>query len=387
MFRLEIKRLIKTRSVAVLAVIALATSAFFAASTVFDDGMSVESRAYDPSIKGLDAIEYLKGIYDDVEGYVTEERIDEVNRVSNEIWETYRSFDAMPREAFDQYMACQAILSRIGHQGSEYYEQRRGNIESGLFTQNEAATRAATELDSSVDKPFYWEYGFGSSDFWQDWTICLFALCLICTVIAAPIFSQGYATGEDSILRCSKYGRRKLARTRMLAVYAFCTALYLICAAVFSGILLLAFGPDKSSAQLKVGSYVLINLNMNQALALFVLSGLLTMLASISLTMLLSSIQSNTVMVLVMSAAALALPMFADHYLDYPVSDWIRLLLPGGGTGLQNSMYYELTSGFQFLTLGSLAIWTPFVMLAAPVIETPVFALLAKRAYTRHECA
>ena len=386
MFRLEIKRLLKTRSVAVLAALALAASAFFAASTVFDDGMSVESRAYyDPSLKGLNAIEYLKGIYDGVEGYVTEERIDETHRVSDEIWETYRSFDVMPKEAFDQYVAWQAILNRIGYQDSDYYEQRRENIESGLFTQNEAVTKAATELDSSVDKPFYWEYGFGSSDFWQDWTICLFALCLICTVIAAPIFSQGYATGEDSILRCSKYGRRKLARTRMLAVYAFCTALYIICAAVFSGILLLAFGPDKSSAQLKVGSYVLINLNMNQALALFVLSGLLTMLASISLTMLLSSIQSNTVMVLVMSAAALALPMFADHYLDYPVSDWIRLLLPGGGTGLQNSMYYELTSGFQFLTLGSLAVWTPFIMLAAPVIEAPVFALLARRAYVRHE--
>ena len=386
MFRLEIKRLLKTRSVAVLAVIALAASAFFAASTVFDDGMSVESRAYyDPSLKGLNAIEYLKGIYDDVEGYVTEERIDEAHRVSNEIWETYRSFDVMPKEAFDQYVAWQAILNRIGYQDSNYYEQRRENIESGLFTQNEAAARAATELDSSVDKPFYWEYGFGSSDFWQDWTICLFALCLICTVIAAPIFSQGYATGEDSILRCSKYGRRKLARTRMLAVYAFCTALYIICAAVFSGILLLAFGPDRSSAQLKVGSYVLINLNMNQALALFVLSGLLTMLASISLTMWVSSMQPNTVMVLVMSAAALALPMFADHYLDYPVSDWIRLLLPGGDTGLQNSMYYELTSGFQFLTLGSLAVWTPFIMLAAPVIEAPVFALLARRAYVRHE--
>ena len=65
----------------------------------------------------------------------------------------------------------------------------------------------------------------------------------------------------------------------------------------------------------------------------------------------------------------------------------VCLVLTAGGTGLQNSMYYELTSGFQFLTLGSLAIWTPFVMLAAPVIETPVFALLAKRAYTRHECA
>lgn len=153
--------------------------------------MSVESRAYyDPSLKGLNAIEYLKGIYDGVEGYVTEERIDEAHRVSDEIWEIYRSFDVMPKEAFDQYVAWQAILNRIGYQDSDYYEQRRENIESGLFTQNEAVTKAATELDSSVNKPFYWEYGFGSSDMGQQWTICLFALCLICTVIAVPIFSQ-----------------------------------------------------------------------------------------------------------------------------------------------------------------------------------------------------
>ena len=385
MYKLEMKRLIKSRSTLFLAAAMLAMSVFFSASTVFDDGKSVESRAYDPFLKGLAAIEHLNGIYDGVEGYVTEERIDEINSITHEIWATYGSLASMPGEVFNQYVACQAILNRIGFQGRDYYEQRRENIESGLFSHDEDIIRAASDLNSRVDEPFYWEYGFGSSDMGQQWTICLFALCLICTVIAAPIFSQGYATGEDSILRCSKYGRRKLARTRILAVYAFCTALYIICAAVFSGILLLAFGPDKSSAQLKVGSYVLINLNMNQALALFVLSGLLTMLASISLTMWLSSVQSNTVMVLVLSAAMLALPMFADHYLDYPVSDWIRLLLPGGGTGLQNSMYYELGSGYKFLTLGPIAVWTPFAMLAAPVIEAPVFALLARRAYVRHE--
>ena len=49
-------------------------------------------------------------------------------------------------------------------------------------------------------------------------------------------------------------------------------------------------------------------------------------------------------------------------------------------------MFVDIQIG-EFLTIGSLAIWTPFVMLAAPVIETPVFALLAKRAYVRHECA
>ena len=41
----------------------------------------------------------------------------------------------------------------------------------------------------------------------------------------------------------------------------------------------------------------------------------------------------------------------------------------------------------KFLTLGPIAVWTPFAALAAPVIETPLFALLARRAYVRHECA
>mgnify|MGYP006982932060 CR=1 FL=1 len=70
--------------------------------------------------------------------------------------------------------------------------------------------------------------------------------------------------------------------------------------------------------------------------------------------------------------------------MDYPVDDWVRLLLPGGGTGLQNGMYYEL-SNLRFLAIGSFAIWTPFVMLAVPVVETPVFALLTRQTYIKHE--
>ena len=385
MFRLEIKRLLKTRSNIALAALALAASAFFAVNFVLDDGKSVESRPYLPYMSGFEAIDYLKGISEDMGGYVTPERIEEMSRFCDEALSTYQSFDAMPEDVFDRYVANMEVLSRVSYGDSDYYQRRNESIEyTASQVPNEAVAEAAAELNSHVDEPFYWEYGFGSSDVGQTWNICLFVLCLIATVIAAPVFSQAYATGEDGILRCSKYGRGRLARTKILAVYSFCTALFLICAAVFSGILLLAFGPDRSSAQLKISQHVLINLNMNEALALFILSGLLTMLASISLTMWLSSMQANTVMVLVISAAALALPMFADHYLDYPVADWVRLLLPGGGTGLQNGMYYEL-SNLRFLAIGSFAIWTPFVMLAVPVVETPVFALLTRQTYIKHE--
>ena len=390
MFWLEIKRLIKTRSVAVLAVTALAASAFFAYSVVRSAG-SMDARGF-ITLRGMEAIKYQQEIYADVEGYVTPELISEFDCLSKEYREVYGSPFDMPPEVYDEWISYEPILSAVssvtnsGYEVEDYYDARKDVLHSLGSYINESVARLALWLDTGAEEPFYWEYGFGSGEYGYCWTICLFVICLICVIIASPAFSQDYATDADSIQRCTKLGREQLAKVKMGSVFAFCTSLYFVCAVIFCGILLLTLGPDSSAVQFKLGWGALTGMNMNEALALCTLSGLLTMLASISLTMWVSSMQPNTVMVLVISAAALALPMFADHYLDYPVSDWIRLLLPGGGTGLQNSMYYELPD-FKFLTVGSLAIWTPFVMLAAPVIETPVFALLAKRAYVRHECS
>ena len=64
----------------------------------------------------------------------------------------------------------------------------------------------------------------------------------------------------------------------------------------------------------------------------------------------------------------------------------LRALLPSGGLGLGTGMLVDIQVG-KFLTVGPVAVWTPFVTLAVPVIETPLFALLARRAYIRHEDA
>ncbi|HIS72773.1 MAG TPA: hypothetical protein IAD43_07610, partial [Candidatus Scatomorpha pullicola] len=64
---------------------------------------------------------------------------------------------------------------------------------------------------------------------------------------------------------------------------------------------------------------------------------------------------------------------------------WLQNILPGGGVCITTGIVQQLASA-EFLAIGSLHIWTPIVMLAAPALETPVFALLARRAYVRHEC-
>ena len=389
MYRPELKRLIKSRSTLFLAAAALTASVFFACVTVAGAGSI--GRGY-ITLHGVEAIEYHRELYAEAEGFVTPERIDAMVRFSEAARAEYGPVSEMPEKIYAKWISSEPVLSAVkiygaGWEPDEYYQWRKDAIDAITSSFSNGAIRdTALALDSRVEEPFYWEYGFGSSEAQVNWSLLLFALCLTGVVMASPCFSQGYATGADSIMRCARHGRGRLFAAKAAAAYTVCAAVYLLCAGTFWGILLLTFGPDSSAAQLKMDPTLPLNLSMNGVLALCLLSGLLTLLASVSLTLLLSSVQASSLAVLVISAAALALPMFAGRYIAYPAGDWLRLLLPGGGTGLLSSMYYEL-SDVRYLALGSVVLITPFVMLAAPAIEAPVFALLARRAYVRHECA
>ena len=111
----------------------------------------------------------------------------------------------------------------------------------------------------------------------------------------------------------------------------------------------------------------------------------LSVLAMTAFTLYLSARMRSSVAVLAIALAVAMAPTFLVILLrEGALGDWLRLLLPSGGLGLGTGMFVDIQIG-EFLTIGSLAVWTPFLMLAAPVIETPVFALLARRAYVRHE--
>lgn len=67
-----------------------------------------------------------------------------------------------------------------------------------------------------------------------------------------------------------------------------------------------------------------------------------------------------------------------------PLAAWLGAILPAGGTGIQTSFLYAITD-FTFLRLGSLSVWTPWVILAACAVEIPLFSLLAVRSH--HQAA
>ena len=411
MYNLEMKRQLKTRSTWILMAAALLVTLILCCINIF----GAYYYSYDgKSYHALDATEMREIVTESAEGEWTPERImdvfaqiDEVsaNRgiaVEGETNDNYEivtggnnsgaasiagytnTFLRSIPQVFDVY-----VDEIRPDMAAQYYTQRKAYIEEVMtLNYGPSAAEAALRLDENTTEPFYYEFGFGTgSDIASTLPVSLFAIAIVCSIICAPVFASDYSTGADDIQRCARYGCKRLGRAKLLAAMTLSTALYIICTAVFVALTLAVYGDDKTSAQLALDALVLIDIDMNGVLVLTLIAGFLSVLAMTAFTLWLSARMRSSVAVLAIALAVAMTPTFLVILLrEAALGDWLRLLLPSGGLGLGTGMFVDIQIG-EFLTLGSFAIWTPFVMLAAPVIETPVFALLAKRAYVRHECA
>lgn len=409
MYKLEMKRLLKTRSTWILMAVALLVTLIFWCINVFgayyysNDGKSYH---------GLDAMEMRRIVAESAEGEWTPERIRDVFAQIAEVstgfgvaveGETNDNYEIVTGDngaaasiagytstflrSIPQVFDVQYTSEITPEMAEQYYAQRKAYIEEAMtLNYGPAAAEAALRLDENTAEPFYYEFGFGTgSDIATSLPVSLFAVAIVCSIICAPVFASDYSTGADDIQRCARYGCRRLGKAKLLAAMTLSTALYIICAAVFVALTLAVYGDDKTSAQLALDALVLIDIDMNGVLVLTLVAGFLSVLAMTAFTLYLSARMRSSVAVLAIALAVAMAPTFLVILLrESALGDWLRLLLPSGGLGLGTGMFVDIQIG-EFLTIGSLAVWTPFLMLAAPVIETPVFALLARRAYVRHE--
>ena len=412
MYKLEMKRLLRTRSTWILMAAALLVTLVLCCVNIF----GAYYYSYDgKSYHALDATEMREMVTESAEGEWTSERIRDVFEQIDEVSANRRGI-AVEGETNDNYEIVtggnnSGAASIAGYKNTflrsipqvfdvymdeirpdmaaQYYTQRKAYIEEVMtLNYGPAAAEAALRLDENTTEPFYYEFGFGTgSDIASTLPVSLFAIAVVCSIICAPVFASDYSTGADDIQRCTRYGCKRLGRAKLLAAMTLSAVLYIICTAVFVALTLAVYGDDKTSAQLALDALVLIDIDMNGVLVLTLIAGFLSVLAMTAFTLWLSARMRSSVAVLAVALAVAMTPTFLVILLrESALGDWLRLLLPSGGLGLGTGMFVDIQIG-EFLTIGSLAIWTPFVMLAAPVIETPVFALLAKRAYVRHECA
>ena len=410
MYKLEMKRLLKTRSTWILMAAALLVTLILCCINIFGAFYySYDGKSY----HALDATEMREIVTESAEGEWTPERIHDVFAQIDEVSANRRGI-AVEGETNDNYEIVtggnnSGAASIAGYtntflrsipqvfdvymdeitpdMAAQYYNQRKAYIEEVMtLNYGPSAAETALKLDENTTEPFYYEFGFGTgSDIATSLPVSLFAVAIVCSIICAPVFASDYSTGADDIQRCTRYGCKRLGKAKLLAAMTLSTVLYIICAAVFVALTLAVYGDDKTSAQLALDALVLIDIDMNGVLVLTLVAGFLSVLAMTAFTLYLSARMRSSVAVLAIALAVAMAPTFLVILLrEGALGDWLRLLLPSGGLGLGTGMFVDIQIG-EFLTVGSLAVWTPFLMLAAPVIETPVFALLARRAYVRHE--
>ena len=392
LFCLEVKRVLKSRRTLILLAVALILSvamaylpvAFESINRVNPDGSRTE-------LDGIAAIEFKRDLYASVNGEVTPEKVSEALKTYQSLVNEYGPTEGdffplsvyieqivpirpllrgLPELYADPLTGIGADLMDIAPEDvvQNYYELCKTHLADVMRNEQRdhpAAQQQAMEQYAEVDTPFQIYPGL-SRDAFDYIELYILVLTVLCVAIASPTFSGEYQTGSDSILRCTKNGRIRLAITKIAASFVIFIVSFAIGMTLHLLICNLSFGMDclKSSMQMLFSIINLSNINLGQLQILIVLAGLLSILSCVSCTLFLSAKCRDSLTVLLISIAIVLIPFFAYAALGV---NWISALLPSAGIGMQNNFLYQLIN-FNYLHIGKMSFWTPYIILISAAV-------------------
>lgn len=409
-FWLEIKRVLKSRRAMVLLLITLFMSAVMAFLPITfvsinyqdENGGKVE-------LNGMDALRYKKSINSAYNGEVTPEKLKAALETYQRIILQYGGINIdsgdFPLDVYIEYIApIRPLLAKLPEAFANpetgmgvdlmdispdkldnFYEQTIEHLKDVIRLEKKEYPNAqehALQKYEEVQTPFQLYAGY-TRDAFDYIELFIFLLVILCTAIAAPTFSNEYQTGSDSILRCTKHGRSRLAIMKVAAALTIFIVTFVVC--IFLHLLMsnLMFGTEcmKTSVQMLFSVINLSALNLGQLQIVLAVDGLLSLLATVSFTLFLSAKCKDSLTVILIAFVSCLLPIFAYAALG---ANWISSILPAAGVGLQNNLLYQLIK-FNYLNIGQVNIWTPYVLLVSALVEIPVFLFLTIRTYCKHQ--
>lgn len=407
---LEMKRVLKSRRAIILLLIALAMAAGMAWLPVMFESINYPDKNGNVvELNGMDAIAYKKSIRSVNNGEVTPEKLKAALKIYQSTVSQYGDVDSenFPFDVYTEKISpIRPLLSRqvqevfadpkTGMAASlmdispddigRFYEQTVQHLQDymRLEQKGEVAQEQALQKYAKVKTPFQL-YGGYSRDAFEYIGFSIFILVILCTAMASPTFSNEYQTGSDSILRCTKHGRSRLAITKVAAALTIFVVTFVVCILLHLLISNLAFGPEcmKSSLQVVFSAISLPALNVGQMQVALAIGGLLSLLAMVSFTLLLSAKCKDSLTASLIAFVVCLIPMFAYSAMG---ENWISSVLPSAGIGMRNSLLYQLVD-LNYLHIGQISLWVPDVILVAAAVEIPIFLFLAIRAYCKHQVA
>ena len=259
LYRLELKRVCKTRMTAILLAIALVLAVVMAYLPVtFIGWTELDASGNEVRYTGLKAIR--KRQEQQVSGTITPDVMQEALETYQRVYRQYdaSSINDIPVEVFYKELAryqplvnnakeafadlktgmAPGVMGLTAEDMQNFYSQLPKRLESVIWLEQsgkpgyEQAQAIAQKKFDAVQKPFTYSFGV-SSDAMDYQTLLSLLLTLLCAVIAAPVFASDAQTGAQDIQLCTKNGGLRLAAAKLAAAFSITGAAYLLCGVVW----------------------------------------------------------------------------------------------------------------------------------------------------------
>lgn len=403
LYYLEMKRLIRTKSVWILMIAMVVLAAVMAYVPVTFIRAYKTDAGNVQAVTGVQAVKISKETRKDMEGEVTEEKIRQAIRVLNEMYQEYGSsfMEEVPADVYAEKIypimpvlnIIEQVLAPDGknlynmeafdvkeEDAATIYEKYREEIQG--LSQNPELVKEMQKISGSVKTPFTYESGM-TLETVDYYTIYLFLVMFAFIVIASPVYAAEYQTGADDVIRCTKNGRVRIAVTKILVTFTLAVATFVASSLTFVAVLYILYGGSGFGTSIQMGYvFYLPALTIGSMLKLQIAGGVLFTLATVSFVLFLSSKCKNVQTALISAFGIAILPMILNMAGNNNVLNIMRCILPTGGFGLINGLQSELMAR-NFALVAGHYIWLPYILLVAAAVAVPVFVGLTIISYCR----
>lgn len=403
LYYLEMKRLIRTKSVWILMIAMVVLAAVMAYVPVTFIRAYKTDAGNVQAVTGVQAVKISKETRKDMEGEVTEEKIRQAIRVLNEMYQEYGSsfMEEVPADVYAEKIypimpvlnVIEQVLAPDGknlynmeafdvkeEDAATIYEKYREEIQG--LSQNPELVKEMQKISGSVKTPFTYESGM-TLETVDYYTIYMFLVMFAFIVIASPVYAAEYQTGADDVIRCTKNGRVRIAVTKILVTFTLAMATFVASSLTFVAVLYILYGGSGFGTSIQMGYvFYLPALTIGSMLKLQITGGVLFTLATVSFVLFLSSKCKNVQTALISAFGIAILPMILNMAGNNNVLNIMRCILPTGGFGLINGLQSELMAR-NFALVAGHYIWLPYILLVAAAVAVPVFVGLTIVSYCR----
>ena len=403
LYYLEMKRLIRTKSVWILMIAMVVLAAVMAYVPVTFIRAYKTDAGNVQAVTGVQAVKISKETRKDMEGEVTEEKIRQAILVLNEMYQEYGSsfMEEVPADVYaEKIYPIMPVLNVIEQvlvpdgknlynmeafdvkeeDAATIYEKYREEIQG--LSQNPELVKEMQKISGSVKTPFTYESGM-TLETVDYYTIYLFLVMFAFIVIASPVYAAEYQTGADDVIRCTKNGRVRIAVTKILVTFTLAVATFVASSLTFVAVLYILYGGSGFGTSIQMGYvFYLPALTIGSMLKLQIAGGVLFTLATVSFVLFLSSKCKNVQTALISAFGIAILPMILNMAGNNNVLNIMRCILPTGGFGLINGLQSELMAR-NFALVAGHYIWLPYILLVAAAVAVPVFVGLTIVSYCR----